>query len=114
MPAPSWENLDEFFDLDNQGGFATSVVLTMLDGSMRDPIAGIYSDPYEDGKSSGEYRFDTTVPHVLCKETDLQGVERGCFALVNGTKYDVRTGPQPTGNGLAVLELATQTGVYIP
>jgi hypothetical protein len=113
MPAPSWENLDEFFDLDAQDGFATSVVITFADATMR-TVQGIFNDPYENGKSSGEYRFDTNLPHVLCKETDLAGVERGCFALVYGIKYDVRTGPQATGNGLAVLELSAQTGVYIP
>lgn len=113
MPAPSWENLDEFFDLDDQGGFAVPIVITFEDDTTR-TISGIFNDPYENGKSSGEFQFDSNLPHALCKEVDLQGVTRGCFALVAGVKYDVRTAPQATGNGLAVLELSLQAGVYIP
>ncbi|WP_323119986.1 head-tail joining protein [Burkholderia alba] len=113
MPAPSWEYLDEFFESEDEGGFASVIGVTFEDGATR-TINGIFSDPYENGKSSGEFQFDTTLPHVLCKETDLAGVTRGCFALVSGVKYDVRTGPQPNGNGLAVLELSPQTDRYIP
>lgn len=102
MPAPAWENLDEFLSLDD---FALSAVITDENGANPRTVAGIFDDPHMNAHL-GEYDMDNAKPRLLCKETDLVGVERYFRVTVAGTAYEVLTGPQSTGDGMALLCLA--------
>lgn len=111
MPAPSWENLDAFLQLDDFGGFAHRAVITLQGGGTIGPLAGIFDDPYLNAQL-GEYQMDTSAPRFLAKETDFPGVRRGdSFYLVNkagvrvGKIYSIMTYPHADGTGMATLEL---------
>lgn len=106
MPAPSWEKLDDFLATDDDGGFATVAILTLLDNSTR-PINGIFDDPYLNAQL-GEYDADSNDPRFLCKETDTAGVDRGCTLAIGAVTYDVLDGPHADGTGMATIKLATQ------
>lgn len=106
MPAPEWENLDDFLDVDE---FATQAVIQLQGGTTRQ-VVGIYDDPYLNAEL-GEYDMDTTRPRFTCKLSDVPGVGRGdTLTLHDGTVLDILTGPQPDGTGMALLDLAPQQG----
>ncbi len=100
MPAPSWEDLDVFFDLDE---FAVQAVITLGNGSTRD-VVGIFDDPYLHAMLGG-YDRDQVKPTLTMKETDSVGIKRGCYATILGKQYDVLTSPKGDGTGITVLEL---------
>lgn len=112
MPAPSWENLDEFLD---PADFAVSVSIQTQDGATR-TVNGIFDDPYlnaqmGEGKAAMKspryaYDMDTLKLRLMCKEADVSGVERGDQVTMDGGLYNVLTAPQLTGDGMAVLALA--------
>jgi hypothetical protein len=106
MPAPSWENLDDFLATDADGGFATVATVTLLDDTTRD-ITGIFDDPYLNAQL-GEYDADSNDPRFMCKEADTAGIDRGCTMTIGGKVYDVLRGPQADGTGMATIKLATQ------
>lgn len=99
MPALAWEDLDQFLSPDE---FAVVALLRRVDGDTE--VTGIFDDPYMNTEI-GEYDLDTTRPRFLCKEDDLAGARRGDELTIDGVTYDVMTEPQPTGDGMAVLEL---------
>ena len=101
MPAPDWENLDDFLD---EKEFAVSVTVTRADGTVL-TLSGIYEDQYLDAQL-GEYRMDSERPRVWCKQADVNGVARGDTCTVDGITYDVMTQPQGDGTGMAMLDLA--------
>ncbi len=103
MPSPSWENLDDFFDLDSSGGFAVSAVIDIQGVGAR-TVNGIFDDPYLNA-DLGEYDTDTSAPRFTCKEIDVQGVGRGDYLTVNGTKYNIMTEPQSDGAGVAIIRM---------
>lgn len=103
MPAPAWENLDDFLDLDD---FAHAGVVGFQAGGTR-TVNGIFDDPYLDAQL-GEYAMDSSDPRFTAKESDLVGVRRGDTLVVAGVTYDILTGPQPDGTGMAMLKLAKQ------
>lgn len=104
MPAPSWENLDDFLGLDETGGFATPAFFTLSDGSTR-TVNVIFDDPRLDAEL-GEYVAETTDPFVTGKESDLAGIERGDICAVAGKTYDVLSSERPDGTGMALVRLA--------
>lgn len=111
MPKPSWENLDDFLQTDDAGGFAHRAVITLQGGGTLGPVAGLFDDPYLNAQL-GEYEMDTSQPRFLAKETDFPGVRRGdVFQLVDaggnpvGRPYAIMTYPHPDGTGMATLEL---------
>ena len=108
MPNPSWENLDEFFLTDVDGGFATAATVTLLNSTTKS-ITGIFDDPYLMGEL-GEYDMDNSAPRFWAKETELVGIERHCTIVIDGKTYDILTNPQSDGTGLAMLKLAIQGG----
>lgn len=57
MPAPTWEDLDEFLDVDE---FATPATVHRQDGAILS-VVGIYDDPYLNAEL-GEYDMDTSRP----------------------------------------------------
>lgn len=107
MPHPSWDNPEEFVDLDD---FAVRGVIQFQDGTSRE-ITGIYDGPYKMGKL-GEYEQDTTEPKFTCVEGLCAGARRGDALEVYeadgvtlfGT-FAIMTYPQPDGTGLEFLEL---------
>lgn len=103
MPAPDWENLDDFLDEDE---FATAVSITREDGVTL-TLSGIYEDQYMDAQL-GEYLMDSTRPRVWCKHADVPGVQKGDTCDVGGTVYDVMSQPQGDGSGMAMLDLAVR------
>lgn len=106
MTAPSWENLDDFFDLDTDGGFAFPAVLQSQKGWTR-TINAIFDDPYFNAQL-GEYEADTSSPRLTAKESDLAGLLRGDTIIVAGETFDVLDSPEQDGTGTAVIRLARQ------
>jgi hypothetical protein len=104
MPAPAWEDLSDFFDA---GEFATEAVVHFQAGGSR-TVTGNYEDPYLDAKA-GEYVMDTTEPRFMAPASALVGIRRGDTIQIPGEGvFDILTGPQPDGTGLAQLKLAKQ------
>lgn len=104
MPAPSWENLSVFFQLEEKGGFATLATLTPVGGGpARDPFPVIYNDPYSNPEL-GEYEIDTSTPTALCQQTDAAGIHRGDEMRIYGDLYEVRSS-QPVMAGIFAILL---------
>jgi hypothetical protein len=103
MPAPDWEDLNDFLDEEE---FATAVTITRADGVVL-TLSGIYEDQYMDAQL-GEYVMDTERPRVWCKQLDVPGVQRGDICEVDGVTYDVMGQPQSDGTGMALLDLAVR------
>lgn len=106
MRGPSWENLDDFLQTDDNGGFATPAVITFRNGSTR-TINVHFDDPYLNA-ALGEYEADTSEPRCSGKETDMVGIVKGCTCLVTGELFDIMTSPQPDGTGWALFTMARQ------
>lgn len=112
MRGPSWENLDDFLQTDDDGGFANTAVIHFKVGGSR-TVSVIYDDPYLDA-DLGEYVADTSDPRVNGKETDFAGVTRGdTITITTGPAgnttaetFDIMTNPKADGTGWAVLKLA--------
>lgn len=104
MPSPAWEDLDDFLQDDD---FACPAVISLAGGAAI-ALSGIFDDPYV-GAELGEYDHDTTGPRFTCKESLVGAVRRGDTITITfpaGAKtYDIMTGAQPDGTGMAVLEL---------
>ena len=98
---PAWEQLDEFLDVDE---FAVEAALGLQAGGTR-MISGIFDDPYLDAEL-GEYALDTSRPRLTCKSSDVGDARRGDTVTIEGKIYDVLTGPQHDGTGMATLDLA--------
>lgn len=113
MPKPSWENLDDFLELDDTGGFAHRAVIERATGGNL-TVTGIFDEPYMSA-DAGEYMMDTIQPRFMAKETDFPGVRRGdVFYLVDadgaqvGERLAVMTYPQGDGTGMATLALSSE------
>lgn len=103
MPKPAWDDLDAFLDGDE---FAVKATIRLQEGGTR-VVLGIFDDPYLNAQL-GEYELDTARPRFTCKEADVIGVQRGDLVDIDGRTYDVLTGAQPDGTGMALLDLAAQ------
>lgn len=128
MPKASWENLDDFLQPQDGGGFAVAATLrieatkppaapgwkpspTPEGWKVGDPLTytkenvyGIFDDPYLDAQL-GEYVTDTSAPRFTCKASDAAGIGRGDWITVNGTTYNVMARPQNDGTGMVILRL---------
>lgn len=103
MPAPSWENLDAFLQLDE---FAVTAVLSPAEGVSRS-VAGIFDDPYLDAQL-GEYRLDASAPRFQSSAEALAGLQRGDGVVIDGVEYLALGAPKSDGTGMATLELVKQ------
>ena len=103
MPNLDWEDLDDFLDTDE---FAVSGILSFQAGGTA-PVSVIFDDPYLNAQI-GEYEMDTTNPRALGKMSELKEARRGDVLTIDGKDYDVLTGPQPDGTGMATLALAVR------
>lgn len=105
MPAPDWDDLGAFLDVDD---FAIEAVVTPQEGADFS-VRGIFDDPYLNAQL-GEYELDTTQPRLTCKESAVLGkVSRGDMVEIDGRAFDVLTEPQRDGTGMAVLMLAQRS-----
>lgn len=103
MPAPAWEDLDAFLNVDE---FAVTATVRLQGGATR-AVRAIFDDPYLNAEL-GEYELDTNRPRLTCKEKDVLGVLRGDIVELDGKVYDVLSGPQADGTGMAMIEMALQ------
>lgn len=106
MRGPSWENLDDFLQTDDDGGFANTAVIHFQTGGSR-TVKAIFDDPYLDA-DIGEYVADTSQPRLNGKEVDFAGVTRGDTVTVTGETFDILTSPQADGTGWAIITMARQ------
>ena len=104
MRGPSWENLDDFLQLDTNGGFATPAVLQFQHGGTRSVVV-LFDDPYLNAQL-GEYEMDTSTPRISGKESDFAGLQRGDVVLLDGEEFDVMSSPEGDGQGWAMVKLA--------
>lgn len=106
MRGPSWENLDDFLQADDDGGFANTAVIHFQTGGSR-TVKAIFDDPYMSAEI-GEYVADTSQPRLNGKEVDFAGVTRGDTVTVTGETFDILTNPQADGTGWAMFTMARQ------
>ncbi len=104
MRGPSWENLDDFLQTDDDGGFATTAVVLFQDGGTR-TISVLFDDPYLNAQL-GEYEADTSEPRVSGKEVDMVGISRGDRIAVADETFDVIASPEADGTGWALVRMA--------
>lgn len=101
MPAPAWEDLDDFLSLDE---FAVTATVALQSGESRQ-VRGIFDDAFMNAEL-GEYELDTTQPRLLVKEASAAEIDRGDEVTIGDDTFDVLTGPQVDGTGWAVLVMA--------
>lgn len=104
MPAPSWEDLDEFLDTDDQGGFATVAVFSLAAGGAIS-VSGIFEDATLSTRT-GEYEIDIASPRLDCKFADIAAVARFDTVQIGGVTYQVVDPPQNDGSGWGTVRLA--------
>lgn len=115
MPAPSWENLDDFLQPEGGGDFAILAAVTLQGTDTVFYVWGIYDDPYYSA-DLGEYVADDSAPRFTCKESDVPGVERGdWWQQVDpkdkspiGPLLNIMTKPQSDGTGVTILRMEPQ------
>lgn len=106
MPAPAWEDLDAFFDLDTNGGFSFPAVIQFRDGTSK-TVPVIFDDPYFDAQL-GEYAADTSSPRITGKESDLNRIRRGDTIIVSGENFYALASVEPDGTGTAVVHMTRE------
>lgn len=100
---PAWENLDEFFDLDD---FAVVGTVTPHAGGAAYQVKGHFDDPYLNAALGDALDRDDLRPRFLCKMSDVAAVVRFDTLTIGGATYDVLSAPHGDGTGTAVVELA--------
>ena len=104
MPKPSWEDMDVFFQTDEDGGFAIPAVFVLQDGTTR-TVSVIFDDP-EMTAELGGYVAETSDYKVTGPEDLFVGIDRMDRCVVAGKAFDVLTSPRPDGTGTAKIMLA--------
>lgn len=104
MPAPSWEDLTEFFDDDSDGGFAVVAELELADGKKRQ-INVIYDEPFSRTSFPGGGGSDSAAYCFTAPETDIEGLKKQCAVNVAGnTLYVISIESDGTGVSRVYLE----------
>lgn len=101
MQPPAWENLNEFFQLDD---FAVTGTVTRKAGGTF-TVVGHFDDPYLNA-TLGDFERDTVKPKFVCKFADVRTVVRGDKIAIDGVTYEILSAANPDGTGVAALELA--------
>lgn len=96
MPAPFWEDLDEFIDEDE---FGVAAYFTPLEGGDPFKVVGIFDDAYSNPRLGHDYEMDTQKPSLICKESDAVNVKRSMVCTIETREYIVST-VEPEGAGL--------------
>lgn len=104
MPAPAWENLDDFLSLDD---FASSATFMLADNSTR-VVVGIFDDPVVNAQT-GEYDMAIAQPRLTCKAADVAGIRKNDRAVIDGVSYYVDHNPHHDGTGMTVIQLSLDT-----
>lgn len=108
MPAPQWEDLDAFLQLDD---FAVPAVITRQVGAPL-PVVVIFDDPNVNADLGDAYTRDDVRPTANGKETAMPGVKRGDTITITfpagAQTFDILAAPMPDGTGMAKLALARQ------
>lgn len=99
-----WDDLSQFLDTDE---FADSSVIHM--GAVHRPVNGIFDQETDITGSDDAFSAPATILTFMCKETDLQNVQRGDTITIGATTYDILGPAEPDGTGFAVLRLAPQS-----
>lgn len=111
MRGPSWENLDDFLQADDDGGFAQPAVVQFRDGTTRTIENVLFDDTYLNAQL-GEYEADTSEPRISGKETDLAGIRARDLVTVAGETFVVVRGPEADGTGWALVTMARDGDVH--
>jgi len=103
MPAPDWENLDDFLSTDD---FATTATFTRAGGQVIPDVRCIFDEPFFD-KDLGEYVQNAGEPRLNCKEADVATLKRHDRCTVAGVprQFELAHDPQPDGTGWCVVTL---------
>ena len=104
MPSPSSENLDDFLDTDDQGGFALVAVFCLQVGG-KIAVNGIFEDATLNAMT-GEYEADIMNPRFVCKAADVVDVNRFDTVSISGVSYKVTNPPLDDGTGMTTVRLA--------
>ncbi len=104
MPAPSWEDLGEFLDTDEDGGFATRAVFSLASGATLS-VTGIFEDTTLN-THTGEYEIDLANPRLECSFAEVTAVSHFDTVLIDGISYQVADLPQNDGSGWGIIRLA--------
>jgi hypothetical protein len=108
MPAPAWENLDDFLREDD---FAFPAVINLQAGGQVS-LSGIFDDPSAIGRLGQAHVLEDVRPTFMGREDLMQPARRGDTITITfpagPQTFDVLTGPQPDGTGMAVMDLARQ------
>jgi len=114
MPAPAWENLDDFLSTDDFAFFATFVPNAGT-GEPRSPVPGIFDEPACNAEA-GEFDAAVSEPKFTCKASDVVGIRKNDRCIVsrrlpNGSleeigRYLLDHDPHPDGAGLASVMLS--------
>lgn len=109
MGKPVWENLDVFFRLDTQGGFAKAAFFFKSDGTPVNTTAVnvIFDDPKYDA-NAGEYDFETTQPRITLAENPLlAGLrKKDRVTITDEGEFILEESPRPDGTGTCSIKLA--------
>lgn len=100
MPAPAWEDLDEFLALDE---FATTATFTTMGNQVRQ-VVGIFDEAYFNA-DIGEYDIATAEPRFTCKQAQVAGLKKHDGCSIGGVQYTLDHDPHPDGTGMAVVML---------
>lgn len=104
MPSPSWENLDEFLDTDDKGGFAVKALFFSSGGGPTE-VVGIFEDSTFNSQT-GEFDMDIANPRFICKASCVAFMNRFDTVQVNGCLYQVSNPPLDDGTGMTIVRLA--------
>lgn len=105
MGSPSWENVDDFFDLED---FAVGATIAPHGGGSTYTVPGLFDDPYLNAALSDALDRDDIRPRFTCSFAEVASVTRFDTLTVEGKTYDILSAPHGDGTGIAVLELAAQ------
>lgn len=106
MPAPRWEDMDAFLDMDD---FAEQATI-QLHGGGQISLRVIFDNPYVEAELGDAATRDEVRPMVTCKESLVGQVRRGDTITVHfpsGPRtFDIVTAPQPDGTGMSRIVMA--------
>jgi len=102
MPAPAWENLDDFLSTDD---FATTATFTRENGQVIPGVRVIFDEPGFNAQT-GEYDIAALQPRVTCKWGDVSTLKKNDAAVIDGIAYLLDHNPHPDGTGMAVIKLS--------
>lgn len=102
MPAPAWENLDDFLSPDE---FADLATFSRHDQVIAKDVPGIYDDATMNVEA-GEYDMAASVPRFTCAHARVAMLKKNDSAVIGGEAFLLDHDPRADGTGMAVIELS--------